>query len=127
VLGLGPSAWSSEPASRAAPFGARRANLRALDDWQTRIEAGDDAAAGAPECLGEQGARGEAAFLALRTARGLAAAPFEREFGAPPRAFFGAAIDELVIAGLLREATDGSLTLTPRGFLLADSVFERFV
>ena len=82
-----------------------------------------------PECLDARTARGEAAFLALRTAAGLDAASFAAEFGAPPRAFWNAAIDELVAAGLLVEdaARAGSLRLTPRGFLLSDSVFLRFV
>lgn len=127
VLGIGPGAWSSEPAAAAAPFGARRANLRDLAAWQARVESGSDASAGPPERLDENGARGEAAFLALRTAAGLSAARFAAEFGAPPRAFFATAIDELASAGLLSEAEDGSLALTPRGFLLADTVFERFV
>jgi oxygen-independent coproporphyrinogen III oxidase len=127
VLGVGPGAWSSEPRSPSAPFGARRANERDLATWQLRVERGADASAGPPEQLGEATARGEAVFLALRTARGLAAAPFAAEFGRPPRAYFAKAIDELVAADLLRESPDGSLALSPRGFLLSDSVFERFV
>jgi oxygen-independent coproporphyrinogen-3 oxidase len=126
VLGIGPGAWSSEPPSAAAPFGARRANDRALATWEERVLAGGDPS-GPVERLAEATARGEAVFLALRTARGLASAPFAAEFGSPPRAFFATAIDELVAAALLHEGDDGSLALTPRGFLLSDSVFERFV
>ena len=125
VLGIGPGAWSSEAASGGAPFGARRANPRALESWRTRTLAGEDA--GEVERLDEATARGEAMFLALRTARGLDAAAFAREFGAFPRAFFATAIDELVAAGLLVESAAGDLALTARGFLLSDSVFERFV
>jgi oxygen-independent coproporphyrinogen-3 oxidase len=72
-------------------------------------------------------ARAEAVFLALRTARGLDAARFAAEFGAPPRDFFARSIDELVAAGLLVERRGGDLSLTPRGRLLADSVAEHFV
>jgi oxygen-independent coproporphyrinogen-3 oxidase len=127
VLGIGPGAWSSEPASAEAPFGARRANARSLDEWLARIEAGAEGAPDPPERLAPETARGEAMFLALRTARGLAAGGFAAEFGAPPRAFFAAALDELISAGLLLESADGVLRLTPRGVLLSDSVFARFV
>jgi oxygen-independent coproporphyrinogen-3 oxidase len=128
VLGIGPGAWSIEPAGPAAPRGARRANERGLDAWLVRVAAGEAGAPVAFERLDEPTARGEAAFLALRTARGLDAAAFASEFGAPPRGFWGGAIDELVAAGLLVEAPDGRLRLTePRGVLLSDTVFERLV
>jgi len=127
VLGIGPSAWSSEPPDAEAPYGARRVNLRALATWQARALAGEAAHEEPREALSAASARGEAVFLALRTADGLAADRFAAEFGAPPRAWFASAIDELVGAGLLTEARDGRLALTPRGFLLSDGVFERFV
>jgi oxygen-independent coproporphyrinogen-3 oxidase len=129
VLGLGPGAWSNEAPRDDAPFGARRANVRDLDLWLARIAAGEPGALDPPECLDARTARGEAAFLALRTAAGLDAASFATEFGAPPRAFWNTAIDELVAADLLVEdaARAGGLRLTPRGFLLSDSVFLRFV
>jgi oxygen-independent coproporphyrinogen-3 oxidase len=127
VLGLGVGAWSSEPADREAPFGARRANVRALDEYLARTTAGRSPAAAAADRLDAATARGEAAFLALRTREGLDAAAFAAEFGAPPRAFWSDAIDELVAAGLLDEASDGALRLSARGILLSDSVFERFV
>lgn len=129
VLGIGPGAWSSEAAREDAPFGARQANLRDLDAWLARIAAGDAGAIDSIECLDAHTARGEAAFLALRTAAGLDAAAFAAEFGALPRAFWCEAIDELVAAGLLVEAGGeaGNLRLTARGFLLSDAVFLRFV
>jgi oxygen-independent coproporphyrinogen-3 oxidase len=127
VLGLGVGAWSSEPATPHAPHGARRANVRDLPTYLDRVGAGHSAAAQEVEVLGEATARGEAAFLALRTARGLEAARFAQEFGAPPRRFFASQIEALLDAGLLAEAAGGDLRLTPRGRLLSDSVFERFV
>jgi len=127
VLGLGAGAWSCDPADEGAPHGARRGNVRSRAEYLARIEAGASAAAGPDEPLEGPAARGEAAFLALRTREGLSAADFAGEFGAPPRGFFAAAIDELVVADLLDESADGSLRLTRRGILLSDSVFERFV
>jgi oxygen-independent coproporphyrinogen-3 oxidase len=127
VLGIGPGAWSSEPPRRDAPFGARRANVRALDVWQARIESGERGGVDPPERPDAATARGEAMFLGLRTRAGLDAVAFAAEFGAPPRAFFAAEIDALRDAGLLVETPRGDLRLGARGFLLSDSVFERFV
>lgn len=127
VLGIGPGAWSSEPPRADAPFGARRGNVRALGDWQTRLESGQTGAEDPPERPDVATARGEAMFLGLRTCTGLDARAFAAEFGAPPRAFFDAAIDALRDAGLLRETPGGDLQLSARGFLLSDTVFERFV
>jgi oxygen-independent coproporphyrinogen-3 oxidase len=126
VLALGVGAHSTEPASAAAPFGARSANERGLADWLARIEAGDFAPP-EREVLDAATARGEAAFLALRTRRGLDAGRFAAEFGAVPRHFFAGAIDALVAQGLLAEGASGDLALPPRGWLFADEVASRFV
>src|SRR5690606_31015433 len=126
VLGLGVGAWSSDPPSPEAPHGARRANPRSLAAYLERV------AAGVPptevhERLDPATARGEAAFLAPRTMRGLDAAAFAAEFGAAPRAFWPDAIDEAVAAGWLVESPCGDLRLSAAGVLLSDSLFERFV
>jgi len=126
VLGLGQGAWSTDPPGPGAPFGVRRANQRALPAYLEGVESGGGAEAEC-EVLAPQVARGEAAFLALRTRRGLAAAAFAREFGASPRSFWRSAIDELCARGLLRESDAGDLALAAPGRLLADSVFEHFV
>jgi oxygen-independent coproporphyrinogen-3 oxidase len=127
VLGLGLGAWSIDPPTPDAPFGARRMNLRALPAYLARIDAVGRADAEPPERLAEATARGEAVFLALRTVAGLDARAFADEFGAPPRRFYAGAIDELIGAGCLVEGEGGDLRLTPRGRLVSDSVFERFV
>jgi oxygen-independent coproporphyrinogen-3 oxidase len=127
VLGLGMGAWSCEPARPGAAFGARRVNPRSLAAYLERVEAGRPAAEAPAEVLDAATARGEAAFLALRTRRGLEAAGFAAEFGRAPRELYGAAIDELRRAGLLEENVVGDLRLTPEGRRLSDTVFERFV
>jgi oxygen-independent coproporphyrinogen-3 oxidase len=127
VLGIGVGAFSTEPPSAAAPFGARRSNVRDLRTYIDRIAQRRPPAAGPSEIFDVETARGEAAFLALRGSRGLLAAEFEGEFGQPPRAYFAPAIDRLVEAGLLEEAEGGDLRLSARGRLLADSVFAEFV
>jgi oxygen-independent coproporphyrinogen-3 oxidase len=127
VLALGPGAHSTEVRTASSPYGQRRANLRSLEAWLARIEADEPGDAGEPETLDAPTARGEAMLLGLRTNAGVCAALFAEEFGAPPRGFFGGEIDALVRDGLLVEAGQGSLQLTRRGRLLADSVCERFV
>jgi oxygen-independent coproporphyrinogen-3 oxidase len=127
VLGLGVGAFSTEPRSAAAPFGARRSNVRDLRTYLDRIAQQRPTAAGPTEVFDADTARGEAAFLGLRGSRGLLAAEFESEFGQPPRAFFGPVIDRLIEAGLLEEVAIGDLRLSARGRLLADSVFAEFV
>jgi len=127
VLALGVGAHSSEPASAAAPFGARAANERSLPVWLARIEGGGGAAPPVREAPDAATARGEAAFLALRTRRGLDAAQFAAEFSAPPRRFFAEAIDELLALGLLTEGATGDLRPTPRSWLFADTLAARFV
>jgi oxygen-independent coproporphyrinogen-3 oxidase len=127
VLGIGVGAWSSEPPTAAAPFGARCANVRDLDEYLRRIAERELPFAGAREVLDARTARCEAAFLALRMASGLEAARFEAEFGGPPRRFFAGAIDACAEAGLLVEFGPGNLRLTARGRLLSDSVFAQLV
>jgi oxygen-independent coproporphyrinogen-3 oxidase len=126
VLALGVGAHSTEPPAADAPFGARSANERDLPRWLARVEAGRFAAP-EREVLGAATARGEAAFLALRTREGLRAERFAAEFGAVPRRFFAAAIDELVAAGLLVERAGGDLAPGARGFAFNDAVAARFV
>jgi oxygen-independent coproporphyrinogen-3 oxidase len=122
VLGLGMGAVSTDPPDAQHAHGVRRANPRELAPYLA-----DPAACGEIEVLEPRIARGEAMFLGLRTAHGVDAVRFAAEFGAPPRGFFAAPIDALRSDGLLAEEENGDLRLTPRGRLLADSVFEAFV
>lgn len=127
VLGLGVGAFTTEPPGEGAPFGTRRSNLRRVDDYVSELARDRLPEAGSPEHLSASTARGEAMFLALRTAKGLSAEEFAAEFGGTPRDFFETEICELVVDGLLQEADAGDLRLSRRGRLLADSVSARFV
>ena len=127
VLGLGPSAVSSRPAGPGTPHGSRAANPRELGAWLEAVEGGEPERFRSVEVLSPEVARAEAAFLALRTREGLSARGFEAEFGAPPRAFFGEAIDRLCRAGLLVETGEGDLRLAAKAWLVADSVAAEFV
>ena len=124
VLGLGMGAFSTDPPTAAHPHGVRRANPRALAPYLEGVAAGTVPEA---EVLTPSVARGEAVFLALRTVRGLDAAGFAAEFGAPPRAFFAEAIEAHRRGGRLEEDPDGNLRLSPEGRLVCDGVFADFV
>ncbi len=124
VLGLGVGAFSNDPTTEEHPHGVRRSNPRQLSRYLEAIRQG---APPHSEVLRPETARGEAVFLALRTAAGLAAGRFAAEFGEPPRHFFGAQIEALVGEGLLAEARGGDLRLTARGRLHSDGVFAEFV
>jgi oxygen-independent coproporphyrinogen-3 oxidase len=127
VLGLGVGAFSTDPGREGAPFGVRRANVRDLNRYLEAALAGSSAEQEPPEVLDAPTARGEAVFLALRSAAGLDAGRFASEFGRFPRGFWEEAIAGLVAGGLLEERLGGDLRLTRRGRQLADSVFEHFV
>jgi coproporphyrinogen III oxidase-like Fe-S oxidoreductase len=117
-------AVSNDPPGPDRPHGARRTNPPTLDAYFAVAAGGAEAAV---EVLTPAAARGEAVFLALRTDAGLDPGPFADEFGGSPRHFFAPVIDELTVVGLLEEDTAGGLRLTPRGRMLSDCVFERFV
>lgn len=67
----------------------------------------------------------ESFFLGLRLNRGVALDELRREFGAAVDAY-GAVIREL-IAGSLLVRHENALQLTPRGRLLSNEVFEKFI
>jgi oxygen-independent coproporphyrinogen-3 oxidase len=67
----------------------------------------------------------ESFFLGLRLNRGISLADLRARFGEDVESY-SAAIDEMVAAGLL-EKNAGNLRLTPRGRLLSNEVFERFI
>jgi oxygen-independent coproporphyrinogen-3 oxidase len=127
VLGLGVGAVSTDPPAPGAPHGVRRQNTRDLADYVARVSRGGSAEDRAAEVFDAPTARGEAVFLALRTAAGLDAARFASEFGRAPRGYWEGPIEALVARGWLEEGPTGDLRLTPQGRLLADSVFEYFV
>ena len=68
----------------------------------------------------------EFAFLALRTARGIDRARFERRFGVPLEAVYAGAIAKLKRQGLL-EADEAGVHLTPLGMKYGNMAFEEFL
>ena len=68
----------------------------------------------------------EFTFLALRTARGIDRARFERRFGVPLEAVYADAIAKLKRQGLL-EADEAGVHLTPLGMKYGNMAFEEFL
>jgi oxygen-independent coproporphyrinogen-3 oxidase len=71
-------------------------------------------------------AMAETVILGLRLVEGVSAATFRRRFGASLLSVYGPAVAELTALGLL-ERSNGRLRLTPKGRLLGNEAFERFL
>lgn len=78
------------------------------------------------EAMTREIAMEEFAFLALRTARGIDRARFERRFGVPLEAVYAGAIAKLKRQGLL-EADEAGVHLTPLGMKYGNMAFEEFL
>ena len=120
-LGVGAGAHSF--AARPAP-GRRWGNEKSPVRYIERASASGAARAG-EEQLSVAQARGEFVFLALRCRDGFSAADFAARFGLDPHEAFPH------LAGLERDDLLGRAAdrwrLTPRGLLVADSVFATFL
>ncbi|MFN8640539.1 MAG: radical SAM family heme chaperone HemW [Candidatus Binatia bacterium] len=120
-LGVGAGAHSF--AARPAP-GRRWGNEKSPVRYIERATASGTARAG-EEQLSVAQARGELVFLALRCTDGFAAADFTTRFGVDPCVAFPH-LATLERDGLI-EGAAGRWRLTPRGLLVADSVFATFL
>jgi oxygen-independent coproporphyrinogen-3 oxidase len=118
-LGFGVDAHSMLPSTRGAPAALRLATADVLEQY----------VAGAPSqktVVSATTALEESFFLGLRLNRGIALQDIAGAFG--PQALQSArpTIDELVSEGLLQRDAD-CIRLTPRGRLLSNEVFQRFI
>jgi oxygen-independent coproporphyrinogen-3 oxidase len=120
-LGFGVDAHSMLPAPRPAePHAAVRAATP--DDLDTLL-------AGAPRTItpvSEQAAVEETYFLGLRLSRGVDLLQTKIEFGIPAVDRYRESILEMARDGLV-DVEEGHLRLTPRGRLLSNDVFARFI
>ena len=78
-----------------------------------------------PMCVSNEQALEENFFLRLRLRRGLDLAMLRKEFG-DAASKFDARISRLIALGLMAQSGD-NLSLTPRGILLSNEVFESFI
>ena len=83
-------------------------------------------AAGERTVLSPESAVQEAFFLGLRLNRGIDLQSLAEEFGNQSVAGYSESISQLTAAGLV-ERWDRRIRLTPRGRLLSNEVFERFI
>ena len=132
-LGVGPGAHSSLDGHRFANLRSPRQYIQRVHRWAESAIASDGLQA-AVECrlvemveaIDGRLEMGETMMLGLRLTEGVAASDFQARFGVELRDTFGPPIGELEGAGLL-QWRDGSLVLTPRGRLLGNEVFQRFL
>ena len=78
------------------------------------------------EAIGRATEMSETMLLGLRLMEGVSYARFAERFGEDMRAIYRSEIDELARLGLLYADQEG-IRLAPRGYLLGNDVFERFL
>ncbi len=105
--------------------GRRRANVRTPEEYVGRLAAGLDPTA-EEECIGPELERAETMILGLRLVEGVSRAGFSSRFGADPAELYAAPIAETQALGLL-EVDETHIRLTPRGRLLGNQAFWRFL
>jgi oxygen-independent coproporphyrinogen-3 oxidase len=105
--------------------GERFWNVAHPEEYVHRVQRGEQAVA-AREHIGRATEMSETVILGLRLCQGVSFAEFQVRFGLPLDQVFGEALGELVQLGLL-EMDCGAIRLTPRGRLLGNEVFERFL
>lgn len=106
-------------------YGVRFSNPDTLEAYTKQVTAGQMERIGKHR-LSRRDAMAEFLFLGLRLADGVCEADFEREFGCTLESAYGSATADLVRLGLLI-SNEGVVTLTRRGMLLSNQVFERFL
>lgn len=122
-LGIGAGAHSY-CRNAAPPWGQRWSNEKLPNRYLEAVERDGDARAG-NETLDACQARGEFVFLGLRCREGMSAGEFRGRFGDEFATAFPHVAD-LHADGLLERVAE-RWRLTPRGLLLADSVFATFL
>ncbi len=118
VLGFGVGSHSYDGACRHANFRSMNAYLEAVEAGVTAIEW--------REPVTPSHALGEKMFLGLRLCRGLDWRCLRDECESGQKASFESSLSELTGEGLL-EWQDSTVRLTPRGMLLSNEVFQRFI
>jgi oxygen-independent coproporphyrinogen-3 oxidase len=106
-------------------YGVRYANPERVEEYLRALENGK-LPGSEPRILSLREAMAENMFLGLRMTEGVNLQAFETEFGISFQEAFGAVCVAPFTAGLL-EIRAGFLRLSPRGFLLSNQVFARFL
>ncbi len=123
--------WRNRPylgfGAGAHSFGGRRRyhNVAAPAEYIRLVVAGEDTLGGS-EVIDEALEMSETMIMGLRLCEGVSLEDFEERFGLPLTEAYEAQIRVLVSQGLL-DMNGRGLRLTPRGRLLGNEVFERFL
>jgi oxygen-independent coproporphyrinogen-3 oxidase len=132
-LGVGPGAHSYLSGTRFGNIRSPRRYIQRVEDWASHTPDSTEAQDSfrfAPieniEAINPRLEMGESMMLGLRLTEGITEEGFKERFGVPLTEQFGSTIRELIDLGLLQWTT-GTLTLTPRGRLLGNEVFHRFL
>jgi len=123
-LGTGAGAHSYKRIQNSGAFGFRWQNEKIPGRYLERIGL-EERAVVEEEKIYAGRAAGEFMFLGLRMTRGISPADFFRRFGKKPRDFYPQ-IGNWIKEGLMEEKAEW-LRLTPRGLLVANSIFVDFV
>lgn len=100
-------------------------NVLAPQEYVRRVEGGQEVVAGSEE-IDRATELSETMIMGLRLCRGVAFSEFEERFDVPFAQIYGDQTREMVELGLL-EMNGSGVRLTPRGRLLGNDVFERFL
>jgi putative oxygen-independent coproporphyrinogen III oxidase len=123
-LGLGAGAHSYHGTGAKESAGRRWSNEKNPGRYMALVSKNHQAVIDR-EAIDRIQAAGEFMFLGLRMADGISIETFTQRFGKPPVEFYPKIRDW--IDGNLLEEKQGSLRLTPRGLLLANSIFVHFM
>jgi len=107
-------------------YGGRRSwNVAWPEEYIRRLKAGQSATEG-EEVIEAPLEMTETLFMGLRLSEGVEFEGFQHRFGRDLSSLYGPQLRELVARGLL-EVNGRGIRLTPRGRLLGNEVFERFL
>lgn len=120
-LGLGVAAHSF----LREGYGVRFNNPDSLEEYRQAVMSGQPVRIN-ESLLTRDDAMAEYMFLGLRLSEGVSLTAFEREFGRSLQSVYGSTAADLADLGLLIQHED-ALTLTLRGMLLSNQVFNRFI
>jgi oxygen-independent coproporphyrinogen-3 oxidase len=123
-LGLGAGAHSYKSLGGSPVFGRRWSNEKNPGRYMQLIGAAGCAIADREEIDWTKGAA-EFMFMGLRMTEGVSARLFASRFGSAPQLLYPQI--ENWLEGELMEDKDGHLRLTPKGLLLANSIFVEFM
>lgn len=119
-LGLGAGAHSYKRVAGEPVFGKRWSNEKNPGRYMDRVFENGEATVYREE-IDRTKAAGEFMFMGLRMTEGISSHVFSSRFGAAPRVFYPQI--ENWLEGDLMEEKSGYLRLTPRGLLVANSIF----